>query len=259
MFPLLRQEPYDAHAAAYAEHLDPTLAGAAVRLAELAGARRGVRLLDLATGTGAAARAAASLGAFVVGVDRSPGMLGVARELSPEIDFRLADACTLPFDRDMFDAVACGLSLSHFADRERALREVVRVLRAGGRLVASTWAEGSSFPTRAVGELLDRYVPARGPLDEAIWLRPERGSSEMRRVGFESVSVSGESFTGSFADAEEALAWSLAWPLTAARLARVNARLRERLLAEAREALVGADLSWRFAFNFYLAGKRGLP
>jgi len=215
-------EPYDANAAGYAEHLDPTLAAAAERLAELAEAGRATRLLDLATGTGAAARAAARRGAAVIGVDRSPGMLAVARELSPEIDLRRADACALPFDRGMFDAVVCGLSLSHFADREQALREVLRVLQPGGRLVASTWGEGSSFPTRAVAGLLDRYAVAPGVLDESTSLSPDRGSSELRRLGFESVSVRRESFTGSFVDTDEALAWSVAWPLTASRLARLD-------------------------------------
>src|ERR1700681_2038374 len=94
----LCQASYDAHAAEYAQRLDPTLAPAVERLVELAGARRGIRLLDLATGTGAVARTAARTGASVVGVDLSPGMLAVARELAPEIDFRLADAHALPFE-----------------------------------------------------------------------------------------------------------------------------------------------------------------
>ena len=252
------REPYDAHAAGYAKHVDPTLAAAVERLAELAGARQGTRLLDLATGTGTAARAAARRGAAVIGVDRSPGMLAIARELSSEIDLRLADAFALPFDRGTFDAVTCGLSLSHFADGEEALGEVLRILRPGGRLVASTWGEGSSFPTHAVGELLDRCALPGGALDEGTWLKPDRGRSKLRRVGFESVSVRRESFTGTFVDADEALAWSVAWPLTTSRLARLDPGLRERFLREAHQALVGSDLSWRFVFNFYLASKRAL-
>ena len=252
-----RQEPYDSYAAGYAMHLDPTLDGAAERLAELAGARRGMSLLDLATGTGAAARAAARRGASVVGVDRSPGMLAVARDLSPELDFRRADASALPFERGSVDAVTCALSLSHFADCERALREVLRVLRPGGRLVASTWGEGGCFPTEAVGELLDRHgAPAASEvLDEGTWFSPERGSSVLRRAGFTDVSVRSESFGGEFAEADEALAWSLGWPLTASRLARLDSARRERFRREALETLAGSRLSWIFEFNFYLASK----
>ena len=253
----LRQQPYDTYAAGYAKRLDPTLVGAAERLADLAGAGPGMRLVDLATGTGTAARAAARRGASVVGVDRSPGMLAVARKLSAELDFRRADARALPLEDGSFDAVTCGLSVSHFADREGALREILRVLRPGGRFVASTWGEGSRLPTGVVGELLDRYgAPATSEvLDEGTWLSPERGSSVLRRAGFADVSVRPASFTGSFADADEALAWSLGWPLTASRLARLDSARRERLRRESLQALAGSRLSWRFVFNIYLASK----
>lgn len=253
----LPQQPYDTYAAGYAEHLDPTLAGAAERLAELAGARPGLRLLDVATGTGSAARAAVRRRASVVGVDRSPGMLAVARKLSRKLDLRHADVRALPFDDGNFDAVTCGLSLSHFADRDRALREILRVLRPGGRLVASAWGEGSRLPTGVVGELLDRCgAPVgREVLDEETWLCPEQGSSTLRRAGFADVSVRVESFGGSFAGPEEALAWALGWPLTAWRVSRLDSVGRQRLRRDSVEALAGSRLSWRSVLNFYLASK----
>jgi ubiquinone/menaquinone biosynthesis C-methylase UbiE len=135
---------YDEHATEYARLLDPTLAGLVERMAELADARPGVKLLDRATGTGRVARAARARGASVVGVDVSKPMLAVARELSPEIDFRVGDAHALPFSDGEFDVVACGLALSHFSGPSRATGEILRVLRAGGRLVASTWARVSA-------------------------------------------------------------------------------------------------------------------
>jgi SAM-dependent methyltransferase len=255
----LRQQPYDAYAAGYATRLDPTLAGASARLTELAGARPGMRLLDVATGTGTATRAAARRGASVVGVDRSPGMLAVASELSPELDFRRADARALPFKDGSFDAVTCGLAVSHFADRDRALREILRVLGPAGRFVASAWGEGSRFPDDGIDELLDRYgAPAPSEaLDEATWQSPERGGSVLRRAGFANVSFRSESFDGNFADADEALAWSLGWPLIASRLERLDSARRERFRRESLQILAGSRLSWRFVFNFYLANKSG--
>lgn len=250
---------YDTYATGYAKHLDPTLAGAVERLIELAGARPGMRLLDLATGTGTALRAAARQGATVVGVDRSPGMLAMARDLSRELDLRHADVHALPFHDRNFDAATCGLSLSHFTDSDGALREILRVLRPGGRFVASAWGEGSRFPTGVVDELLDRHSAPIGMevLDEETWLRPEQGSLALRRAGFADVSVRSEAFSGSFADPEEALVWTLGWPLTASRVARLHSGCRERFRRESLEALAGSHLSWRSVFNFYAASKSG--
>jgi SAM-dependent methyltransferase len=250
------QASYDANAAEYARHLDPTLAPAVERLVELAGARRGVRLLDVATGTGAAARAAARLGAEVVGVDLSPGMLAVARELSPELDLRVADAHALPFEACEFDAVTCGLSVTHFGKPYKALREALRVLREDGRFVASAWGGGNWTPSCAtVIDLLKRHGASQTGyrLDEETWFEVEKGSEVLRRAGFADVCAQTERFSGSFADAEEALEWALSWPCGAARLAQVAPADRGALIADAREAVAGADLTWRFVFNFYRA------
>ena len=226
------------------------------RLAEFAGARRGLRVLDLATGTGAVARAAARRGASVVGVDIAGQMLAIARERSPEIDFRVADVHALPFEAGQFDAVTCGLSVSHFAEREQAFREVLRVLREGGRFVASAWGEGGATPSsRVAGEILARHAavePGSG-LDEETWMHPDSGCGVLRGAGFDGVSVHTETFSGRFASGDDALAWTLAWPVRAARLARLDARSRDAILAEIRAAVASSDRSWRFVFNFYLA------
>jgi ubiquinone/menaquinone biosynthesis C-methylase UbiE len=250
------QASYDANAAEYARHLDPTLAPAVARLVELVGARRGVRLLDLATGTGAAARAAGRLGAEVVGVDLSPGMLAVAHELSPELDLRVADAHALPFEACEFDAVTCGLSVTHFGEPDKALREALRVLRESGRFVASAWGGGNWNPScAAVIDLLKRYGASHTGyrLEEETWFDVEKGSEVLRRAGFAAVRAQTERFSGSFADAEEALEWALSWPCGAARLAQVDPADRGPLIAEARGAVAHTDLAWRFVFNFYLA------
>jgi len=253
------QRPYYGHAAEYARLLDPTLAGVVERLVELAGARRGARLLDLATGTGAVARAAARRGTAVVGVDVSAAMLGVARRLSPGVEFRFADAHALPFEECEFDLVACGLALSHFREPLTALGETLRVLRDDGRLVASTWGRGGGAPSSGtVVELLQRHgATDKGyTLDEETWLYPETGSELLRRAGFACVSVQTETLTGRFEDVEEALQWTLAWPCGAARLERLNASAQGAFLAHARSALAGSDLSWTLVFNLFVADKR---
>jgi SAM-dependent methyltransferase len=160
----------------------------------------------------------------------------------------------LPFADSAFDVVTCGLALSHFAERERALAEVLRILRPGGMLVASAWAEGSSFPTAGVGEILERYA-GQPPttVDEETWADRRRGHTVLREAGFVRISVRTETFAGEFADAQRALDWFVAWPLTAARLTQLDPLARERFLDDARKLLATKSLAWKFVFNFYVA------
>jgi SAM-dependent methyltransferase len=102
----------------------------------------GARVLDVACGTGIAARLARERvdGAVVVGVDLSRPMLEVARTIEPRIDWREGDAAALPVAvGEEFDAVLCHQGLQFFADRAAAAREMRRVLAPDGSLVAATW------------------------------------------------------------------------------------------------------------------------
>jgi ubiquinone/menaquinone biosynthesis C-methylase UbiE len=101
------------------------------------------RVLDVACGTGIVARLAkervGSRGQ-VVGVDKSPLMLGVAREVAPEIEWREGDAAALPLAAgETFDRVFCQQGLQFMPDRALAVREMRRALAPGGRLAVSTW------------------------------------------------------------------------------------------------------------------------
>ena len=108
-------------------------------LLDAAGVQRGSRVLDVASGPGYAAAAAAGLGASVVGVDMAPAMVELARRLHPTVEFRVAPAEALPFEDDSFDAVVSNFVAPHLSRPERAVAELVRVLRGGGRLALTTW------------------------------------------------------------------------------------------------------------------------
>jgi ubiquinone/menaquinone biosynthesis C-methylase UbiE len=83
--------------------------------------------------------------------DRSPGMVREAREaLGRAFQFGVADAASLPFRADAFDAVAAHHMLYHVPDRDAALADVARVLRPGGRLHATTNGEAHLRELRAV-------------------------------------------------------------------------------------------------------------
>lgn len=122
-----------------------------------AGLRPGMKVLDVATGTGLVARAAAGVvhdpGA-VVGVDPSGGML---RQASQSFSGPLAQGRVeaLPFREGLFDLVSIGYALRHAADLEVAFRECLRVLRPGGRLVV---LEISRSPSRAMRAAIRVYL-----------------------------------------------------------------------------------------------------
>src|SRR3954451_1698920 len=114
---------------------------------------RGARVLDVASGPGYVAAAAAGRGAFVIGVDIAEEMISLARRLHPQLDFRVGNAQALPFADGSFDAVVANLVLMHVGRPERAAAELARVLHAGGRVALTVW----DFPDRARfhGVLLD--------------------------------------------------------------------------------------------------------
>src|SRR5437867_2553250 len=82
-------------------------------LLEAVGAGPGIRLLDVATGPGYVANAAAEKGAIVTAVDFSPAMVEIAKRIDPTIDFREGDAQALDFEDESFDAVIAAYGMLH--------------------------------------------------------------------------------------------------------------------------------------------------
>jgi SAM-dependent methyltransferase len=126
------------------DELHPGGAATTRRALELIGLGPGDRLLDVASGTGASALLAVrDLGCEVVGVDYGEGAVVLANEAADaeapgrSVGFVRGDAENLPLPDASFDAVLCECSLSSFPDKPRALAEIRRVLRAGGRVALS--------------------------------------------------------------------------------------------------------------------------
>jgi ubiquinone/menaquinone biosynthesis C-methylase UbiE len=135
---------YDGVAETYERVQAPRIAEPARDLVELAGPLPGGRILDVGTGTGiaaAAAQEAAGPETVVIGVDVSFGMLAVAASARPSLLLAAASAIDLPFRDGTFDVVVASFVLSHFTGYQTALYDMIRVLRPGGRLAVSAWAE----------------------------------------------------------------------------------------------------------------------
>lgn len=95
----------------------------------------------------------------LTGIDLSPAMLAIARRQASRLDhpveLREADAHALPFPDASFDTVVCTFSLCAIPDDSRAVSEMKRVLRLGGRLLLADHVAGSLWPVRAVQRLLE--------------------------------------------------------------------------------------------------------
>jgi 2-polyprenyl-3-methyl-5-hydroxy-6-metoxy-1,4-benzoquinol methylase len=135
-------------------------------LLDAAQIRRGMRVLDVATGPGYVAAAAAVRGADVVGVDVAAEMVALARTLRPELEFRRADAEQLPFAEGSFDAVLANFLIPHVGRPERVAADLVRVLRPDGTLALTTW----DVPERArlLGVLVDAAAEVNAPVPAHI-------------------------------------------------------------------------------------------
>jgi ubiquinone/menaquinone biosynthesis C-methylase UbiE len=135
---------YDSVAGEYERAWHPSFEPVARDLLGLVGLEPHEAILDVGTGTGVVAVAAAERaehterGLFVVGVDPSPPMLHRARERTPA-PLAAARAPGLPFPARTFDVVVANLVISHFERYETGLSDMVRVLRPGGRLAVMTW------------------------------------------------------------------------------------------------------------------------
>lgn len=126
-----------------------------------AGVKPGMRLLDLASGTGVVARAAAQVigdPRKIVAVDPSIGMLTSGRIAGPRVE---GTAETISFRDETFDAITIGFALRHFADLRIVFNECLRVLKPGGRLlILEITAPASAVGRKLLGVYMGGIVPA---------------------------------------------------------------------------------------------------
>lgn len=121
-------------------------------LVDGAGIREGMRVLDVASGTGVLARSALARvgpGGRVVGADPAPGMLAVAKEIEPAVDWVLCAAEALDVGDELFDCVISQFGMMFFSDRQKAADEMYRALKPGGSLALAVWRSVEHNPAYA--------------------------------------------------------------------------------------------------------------
>jgi SAM-dependent methyltransferase len=133
----------------------------AERLVDAADLRAGSSVLDVASGSGNAAIAAARLGTVVTGIDYVPALLDRGRERAAaervSIDFREGDAEQIPFPDESFDATLSVVGSMFTPDHARAAAELARVTRPGGTIALASWT-----PDGFIGEMF-RTIGAHVP------------------------------------------------------------------------------------------------
>ncbi len=170
-------------------------------LAQLAGLQNGMRVLDVGSGLGGAARTLASaFGCQVTGIDlteefcRAAEALTARTGLGGRVAFQHGDALEMPFDDGAFDVVWTIHATSHIQDKERLLGQMRRVLRPGGRLALYDTCTGPgglpSFPSPGSSgpetyfsipaEAYRRLIPAGG-FAELSWADDTAGGKEWFR------------------------------------------------------------------------------
>ena len=162
----------------------------------------GLRILDIAAGTGSSSAPLVAKGADVIALDFSEGMLAAGRKRHKKIKFQQGDALKLPFAENYFDVTTISFGLRNTSDTTAALKEALRVTKQNGRIVICEF----SHPTNKILRLiylkyLMRALPvmakriSKNPaayiyLAESIQAWPNQSAlaQVMRQAGWESVS-----------------------------------------------------------------------
>jgi len=242
---------FSRHADAYQQRLEGIMANGEARgrtrVIELAEARPGMRVLDLACGPGNLSRRLAAMVApdgEVVGVDLARGMIDLATRAGiPNARFQVMDIERLDFAGATFDAAVCGHGLQFVPDLARALREARRVLRSPGRLAASVPVSlrgGSAWTI--LDAVVDRWLP---PAPKMVDQQPTRETVSDPRA-FRQAALDAGFLTADVEAVDEEVHWEsaaqmvsmlMSWWDCASRLEGMDAATRQAFMAEAIETL----------------------
>jgi len=161
----------------------------------------GIKILDIAAGTGSSSRPLVDKGADVIALDFSEGMLAQGRKQNRDIKFMPGDALNLPFEENTFDVTTISFGLRNTSNTSTALKEALRVTKVGGKIVVAEFSHPTNLIFRKVYlNYLMKALPviarkiSKNPdayvyLAESIRAWPDQAglAQKMSDIGFKSV------------------------------------------------------------------------
>jgi ubiquinone/menaquinone biosynthesis C-methylase UbiE len=231
---------WDKASAAYEQYWRAQLQPAQARLLALADIKPGAHVLDIACGTGLvtfpAARAAGAAGR-VVGTDLSEEMVNRAADEAralglTQVTFQRMDAEDLELEPESFDVALCALGLMYVPDPSKALAEMRRLLRPGGRAVAAVWGERRHCGWAEIFPIVDRRVAS-----DVCPMFFQLGTGDMLQnlmhtAGFEDVRADRISTTLEYASPADAVGAAFVGGPVALAYSRFDALMRDAAHAE---------------------------
>jgi SAM-dependent methyltransferase len=185
----------------------------AERLVDAADLQAGWRVLDVATGSGNAAIAAARLGCEVIGVDYVPSLLERGRVRAEaeglSVSYVEGDAEALPFEDDSFDAVTSVFGSMFAPDHAKAAAELLRVCVPGGTIALASWT-----PDGFIGELfrtVGAHVPPPAGVPAPMLWGTERHLRELLGDSITSLELTERTFTFRFPSAADLVSFFRRW------------------------------------------------
>ena len=165
------------------------------------GPKPGLKILDIAAGTGSSTRPLVDAGADVIALDFSAGMIEIGRKRHKDIKFVQGDALNLPFEENVFDVTTISFGLRNTSNIDSALKDSLRVTKSGGKIVIAEFSHASNSIFRflylnylmkaipIISKKISKNPDAYVYLAESIraWPNQEGLASKMRDAGWKSV------------------------------------------------------------------------
>ena len=166
----------------------------------------GKEVLDVCCGPGMIATAAAARGARATGIDFSAAVIKVANSSESGAKFQQGDAQSLSFTDNSYDSVVCGFGIIHLPDPQKALSEMYRVLKPGGRVALSVWeppnaGNGFGLLFGSIKAHADMGVDLPHGPDFFQFSDPARLTDALQETGFKEPSINTVEQTWEFNDA----------------------------------------------------------